>query len=65
MSQSTNFTTQKPQWFSTPWSKVVYELTEKNLNQSHPYPMSVVDNSPTRNTTLKQPQQDPQINLEE
>ena len=50
MSQSTTFTTTKPQWFSTPWSKVVYELIEKNSNRT--FTMSVA-NMYTRNTTLK------------
>jgi hypothetical protein len=62
MSQSTTFTTTKPQWFSTPWKEVVYELTEKNLNRTFTLSM---ENSPTRNTTSKQQPQDPQINLEE
>ena len=36
MNQSTTFTTQKPQWFSTPWKEVVYELIETEF-KSHFY----------------------------
>ena len=62
MSQSTTFTMTKPQWYSTPWNKVEYELIETNLNRT--FTLSVT-NTYTRSTTLKHKQQDPQINLME
>ena len=62
MNQSMNFTTTKPQWYSTPWSKVVYELIEKNSNRTFTLSM---ENTSTLNSTSKPSQQDPQIDLKE
>ena len=62
MNQSINFTTTEPQWYSTPWSEVVYELTEKNSNRTFTLSM---ENTPTRNTTLKPLQDDQVINSKE
>ena len=62
MNQSTTFTTANLQWYSTPWSEVAYELTEKNSNRSFILPMETTS---TRNTTSKPLQADQAISLEE
>jgi hypothetical protein len=62
MSQSMNFTIKKPQWYSTPWSEVEYELIDNNSNRIF---MISVETTSTPNSTSKPSQEDPQTNSKE